>query len=29
LKAVGIRPLVQGVLLWMVISIGTLAYIYF
>ena len=28
LKAVGIRPLVQGVLLWAVISVGTLAYIY-
>ena len=29
LKAVGIKPLVQGVLLWVVISVGTLAYIYF
>lgn len=28
LKAVGIRPLVQGVLLWVVISLSTLAYIY-
>lgn len=28
LKAVGIKPLVQGVLLWIVISVGTLAYIY-
>lgn len=28
LKAVGIRPLVQGVLLWVVISAATLAYIY-
>lgn len=28
LKAVGVRPLVQGVLLWMVISFATLAYIY-
>lgn len=28
LKAVGIRPLVQGVLLWMVISFATLGYIY-
>ena len=28
LKAVGIKPLVQGVLLWVVISVGTLAYIY-
>lgn len=27
LKAVGIRPMVQGVLLWMVISLATLAYI--
>ena len=27
LKAVGIKPLVQGVLLWIVISIGSLAYI--
>lgn len=28
LRAVGIRPLVQGVLLWVVISFATLAYIY-
>ena len=28
LKAVGIKPLVQGVLLWLVISVATLAYIY-
>lgn len=28
LKAVGIKPLVQGVLLWVVISVSTLAYIY-
>ena len=28
LKAVGVRPLVQGVLLWAVISFSTLAYIY-
>lgn len=28
LKAVGIKPLVQGVLLWIVISLSTLAYIY-
>ena len=28
LKSVGIKPLVQGVLLWMIISLGTLAYIY-
>ncbi|EGF58707.1 hypothetical protein HMPREF9446_01097 [Bacteroides fluxus YIT 12057] len=28
LKAVGIKPLVQGVLLWVVISLSTLAYIY-
>ena len=27
LKAVGVKPLVQGVLLWLVISIGALAYI--
>lgn len=27
LKAVGVKPLVQGVLLWLVISIGSLAYI--
>ena len=29
LKAVGIKPLVQGVLLWVVISLSTLAYIYY
>ena len=28
LKSVGVKPLVPGVLLWMVISLGTLAYIY-
>lgn len=28
LKAVGLRPLIQGVLLWLTISISTLAYIY-
>ena len=28
LKAVGIKPLIQGVLLWIVISVSTLAYIY-
>ena len=28
LKSVGVKPLVQGVLVWMVISLGTLAYIY-
>lgn len=28
LRAVGIKPLVQGVLLWLVISVATLAYIY-
>ena len=28
LRAVGIRPLVQGVLLWAVISLATLGYIY-
>ncbi len=28
LKAVGVRPLVQGVLLWIAISVATLAYIY-
>lgn len=27
LKAVGVKPLVQGVLLWLVVSIGSLAYI--
>ena len=29
LKAVGVKPLVQGILLWIVISLSTLAYIYF
>ena len=29
LKAVGVKPLVQGVLLWLVISVGSLAYILF
>lgn len=29
LKAVGIKPLIQGVLLWIVISLSTLAYIYY
>lgn len=28
LKAVGIKPLIQGVLLWVVISVSTLVYIY-
>lgn len=28
LKAVGVKPLIQGVLLWIVISLSTLAYIY-
>ena len=28
LKAVGIKPLIQGILLWIVISLSTLAYIY-
>ena len=28
LRTVGLRPLVQGVLLWVVISLGTLGYIY-
>ncbi len=28
LKAVGIRPMIQGVLLWITISLSTLAYIY-
>lgn len=28
LKAVGIKPLIQGILLWVVISVSTLAYIY-
>jgi uncharacterized membrane protein YadS len=27
LKAVGLKPLVQGVSLWLVISVGSLAYI--
>ena len=27
LKAVGVKPLVQGVLLWLIISVGSLAYI--
>ena len=29
LKNVGVKPLIQGVLLWVVISLSTLAYIYF
>lgn len=29
LKAVGIKPLIQGILLWIVISLSTLAYIFF
>lgn len=29
LKAVGVRPMIQGVLLWIVISLSTLVYIYF
>ena len=29
LKAVGVRPLLQGILLWAVISLSTLAYIYY
>ncbi|MBP6067435.1 MAG: putative sulfate exporter family transporter, partial [Bacteroides sp.] len=28
LKAVGLKPLVQGVALWIIISCSTLAYIY-
>jgi uncharacterized membrane protein YadS len=28
LKSVGVKPLIQGVLLWVVISLSTLAYIY-
>ena len=28
LKAVGVKPLVQGILLWIVISFSTLVYIY-
>ena len=27
LKAVGVKPLVQGILLWIVISVASLAYI--
>jgi uncharacterized membrane protein YadS len=27
IKSVGIRPLLQGILLWLVISAGSLAYI--
>jgi uncharacterized membrane protein YadS len=27
LKSVGVKPLVQGVLLWLVISVGSLLYI--
>lgn len=29
LKAVGVKPLIQGILLWIVISLSTLAYIYY
>lgn len=29
LKAVGVKPLIQGILLWVVISVGSLAYILF
>lgn len=29
LKAVGIKPLIQGILLWIIISLSTLAYIYY
>lgn len=29
LKAVGLKPLIQGILLWIVISLSTLAYIYY
>lgn len=29
LRSVGVKPLIQGVLLWVVISLSTLAYIYF
>ena len=29
LKAVGIKPLIQGILLWIVISLSTLAYIFY
>ena len=29
LKAVGLKPLIQGVLLWIVISVSTLLYIYY
>ncbi len=28
LKAVGVKPLIQGVLLWLAISLGSLAFIY-
>ena len=28
LKTVGVKPLIQGVLLWIVISLSTVAYIY-
>jgi uncharacterized membrane protein YadS len=27
LRSVGVKPLVQGVMLWIVISVGSLAYI--
>ena len=27
LKSVGVRPMIQGVLLWIIISVGTLIYI--
>lgn len=29
IRSVGIRPMLQGILLWAVISLGTLAYVYF
>ena len=29
LRSVGVKPLIQGILLWVVISLSTLAYIYF
>jgi uncharacterized membrane protein YadS len=29
LKAVGIKPLIQGILLWIIISLSTLAYIFY
>ncbi len=29
IRSVGIRPMLQGILLWVVISLGTLAYVYF